>query len=190
MNAVATLGNSWVQQYQSAVHCGTFVGTEHEWLRQEKANRKGWLWVSDTKYSEDNPMRVQEGVNTQLSIDGVRRLDRTAPVDSKYWWDPNDSSFYPTAIDEVYQLDLNFFVRAKQTNKAVIVELTNRTLGALKSKSYALIRDPGTIERVSFDYSVIITPNLAESGIQFEITANTDIEVWKTSLQILRVFKP
>lgn len=182
--------NAQVDTYDKSIDNSEFVGTQLEWLKHKKELKEGWLWVSDTEYSEDNPMVIPAGHSTILTIDALRRLDSTAPEDSIYWWDEGTSAFFPTKVHEMFQLELNFLVKAQQTDKHVVVQLTNATLGAIKAKSYALIRDPGFIERASFDYSIIVTPSILATGIQFELTSNADIMVWKTSLQIHRVFKP
>lgn len=184
------LWDHYLSSYTEDISSGLYIGTQAEWIKHKKQNKEGWLWVSDTEYTQESPFDVAAGERKILTIDAVRRLDSTAPEDAKYWWDTNSSAFFPTGLNEMYQLELNFLIRADETDKNVIVELTNSTLGGIKSKSYALIREPGTIERASFDYSVIVTNDILTTGIQFEITSNADISVWKTSLQILRAFKP
>lgn len=152
----------------------------------------GFASYQDTTYTSVSPLAVSAGVRTKLTCDGLGSLsDETQlPLDAtSSLWSSSTNKITPIALDDAYDVRVEFKASPVGTGAYVTVELDiGGSIGIIASKTVSLIKG-AVAHEVMIPFPIFCKNTFISNGCEIYVTPSSNTDIYGIQIVLFRTHR-
>lgn len=150
----------------------------------------GWVHVTDSQYTEANPLSISSGVRTKITNNAAVLLNVTGLSNGSTIWNPVTNKLEPDNLGDTYLVRFKCTANPSVNNRNFSLDLDiGGDQNVIWDKTMRLARGSNVNTIITETLDIFTLNTFISNGGEFFVTCDGDVDVFNISFKIERTYK-